>query len=212
MAIAPYRKFLVKHASDTQIDFFIETAEDLWGEEHEHALTRDNMFILIPAFVVGELTTAFEIGFLIYLPFIVVDLVVSNILLAMGMMMLSPMTISCLSSCSCSCFSTAGRDSFRVWCCPTSEREPCLKPRSSLTPHGPLLLVLMLSLPPILVAAVVGIVVGLIQALTQIQEQTISFAFKLASIVLVIFMVMGWIGSELLGYAAESFNRIERIP
>ena len=53
-----------------------------------------------------------------------------------------------------------------------------------------LLLVLMLSLPPILAAAVVGIVVGLIQALTQIQEQTISFAFKQASIVLVIFMVM----------------------
>ena len=52
------------------------------------------MFILIPAFVVGELTTAFEIGFLIYLPFIVVDLVISNILLAMGMMMISPMTIS----------------------------------------------------------------------------------------------------------------------
>ena len=74
-----------------------------------------------------------------------------------------------------------------------------------------LLLVLILSLPPIVVAAVVGIVVGLIQALTQIQEQTISFAFKLTSIVLVIFMVMGWIGSELLGYAAESFNRIARI-
>ena len=75
-----------------------------------------------------------------------------------------------------------------------------------------LLLVLVLSLPPILVAAAVGIVVGLVQALTQIQEQTISFAFKLASIVLVLFMVMGWIGSELLGYAAESFDRIERIP
>ena len=74
-----------------------------------------------------------------------------------------------------------------------------------------LLLVLMLSLPPIVVAAVVGIVVGLVQALTQIQEQTISFAFKLASIVLVIFMVMGWVGAELLGYAAESFNRIERV-
>ena len=75
-----------------------------------------------------------------------------------------------------------------------------------------LLLVLMLSLPPILVAAVVGIVVGLIQALTQIQEQTISFAFKLASIILVIFMVAGWIGSELLGYAAESFDKIKGIP
>lgn len=75
-----------------------------------------------------------------------------------------------------------------------------------------LLLVLVLSLPPIVVAALVGVVVGLIQALTQIQEQTISFAFKLASIVLVIFMMMGWIGSELLGYAADSFNRVERVP
>lgn len=94
VAVVPYRKFLTKHASETQLDFFIDTAGDLWGEEYAHELTRDNMFILIPAFVVGELTTAFEIGFLIYLPFIVVDLVISNILLAMGMMMISPMTIS----------------------------------------------------------------------------------------------------------------------
>ena len=94
VAIVPYRKFLTKHASESQIEFFIDAASKLWGEKYEHELTRDNMFILIPAFVVGELTTAFEIGFLIYLPFIVVDLVISNILLAMGMMMLSPMTIS----------------------------------------------------------------------------------------------------------------------
>ena len=94
VAVVPYRKFLSKHASETQLDFFIDTAAELWGEEYEHELTRDNLFILIPAFVVGELTTAFEIGFLVYLPFIVVDLVISNILLAMGMMMISPMTIS----------------------------------------------------------------------------------------------------------------------
>lgn len=74
-----------------------------------------------------------------------------------------------------------------------------------------LLLVLVLSLPPIVVAALVGIVVGLIQALTQIQEQTISFAFKLTAIILVIFMIMGWIGSELLGYAADSFDRVQRV-
>ncbi|MCZ0943171.1 MAG: type III secretion system export apparatus subunit SctR [Gammaproteobacteria bacterium] len=93
-AVVPYRQFLLKHVDDGQVDFFIETAEELWGEEYEHELTRDNLFILIPAFVVGQLTSAFEIGFLIYLPFIVVDLVISNILLAMGMMMLSPVTIS----------------------------------------------------------------------------------------------------------------------
>lgn len=74
-----------------------------------------------------------------------------------------------------------------------------------------LLLVLVLSLPPIVVAALVGIVVGLIQALTQIQEQTISFAFKLTAIILVIFMIMGWLGSELIGYAADSFDRVQRV-
>ncbi len=74
-----------------------------------------------------------------------------------------------------------------------------------------LLLVLILSMPPIAVASLVGIVIGLFQALTQIQEQTISFAFKLAAIILVIFLTMGWVGAELISYGAESFNRIERI-
>ena len=94
VAVAPYRKFLARHAGEKHLDFFVETAGDLWGEERKSQLTRDNLFILIPAFVVGELTSAFAIGFLIYLPFIIIDLVVSNILLAMGMMMLSPITIS----------------------------------------------------------------------------------------------------------------------
>ena len=74
-----------------------------------------------------------------------------------------------------------------------------------------LLLVLILSLPPIAVAALVGVLVGLLQALTQIQEQTISFAFKLVAIILVIFVIMGWLGSELIGYAADSFGRIEQV-
>ncbi|MDE0064924.1 MAG: type III secretion system export apparatus subunit SctS [Gammaproteobacteria bacterium] len=74
-----------------------------------------------------------------------------------------------------------------------------------------LLLVLVLSMPPIAVASLVGIIVGLFQALTQIQEQTISFAFKLAAIILVLFLTMGWVGAELISYGMESFDRIERI-
>jgi type III secretion protein R len=50
--------------------------------------------ILIPAFVVSELQTGFEIGFIIYLPFVVIDLITSNILLALGMQMVAPMTVS----------------------------------------------------------------------------------------------------------------------
>ena len=66
----------------------------MWPVEMRESATADNLLILVPAFTVSELTSAFEIGFLIYLPFIVIDLIISNILLAMGMMMVSPMTIS----------------------------------------------------------------------------------------------------------------------
>ena len=52
------------------------------------------MFVLIPAFLISELKTAFQIGFLLFIPFIVIDLVVSNILLSLGMFMLSPVMIS----------------------------------------------------------------------------------------------------------------------
>ena len=90
----PYRSFLSKHSDPRERAFFMETARDLWGEEHTKNMTEDNLLILMPSFTVSELTTAFEIGFLIYLPFIVIDLIISNILLAMGMMMVSPMTIS----------------------------------------------------------------------------------------------------------------------
>jgi len=57
-------------------------------------VTPNDFIVLIPAFTITELTEAFQIGFLIYLPFIIIDLVVSNILMALGMMMLSPPLIS----------------------------------------------------------------------------------------------------------------------
>ena len=65
-----------------------------WGEEASRDLSEDNLLVLTPAFLVSELTAAFQLGFLLYLPFIIIDLIVSNILLAMGMMMVSPVTIS----------------------------------------------------------------------------------------------------------------------
>ena len=70
------------------------TAQRIWPEHQRQSITRDNMFILVPAFTITELTKAFQIGFLLYLPFVAIDLIISNVLLAMGMMMVSPMTIS----------------------------------------------------------------------------------------------------------------------
>ena len=90
----PFRQFLVKHADATEKVFFLDTAETLWPAEDFEVIDENSMLILIPAFSISELSKAFEVGFLLYLPFVVIDLIVSNILLAMGMMMVSPTTVS----------------------------------------------------------------------------------------------------------------------
>lgn len=90
----PFRLFLEKHTGQRERSFFVNTTKDLWSAEDAAVVTDHDFMVLIPAFTTSELTSAFKVGFLLFLPFIVVDLVVSNILLAMGMMMVSPMTIS----------------------------------------------------------------------------------------------------------------------
>ncbi len=96
-AAEPFREFLARQTSPQSRAFFVTTAERLWGdpETDEPAIVDpDSFYILLPSFCVSELTKAFQIGFLVYLPFIAIDIIVSNILLAMGMMMVSPVTIS----------------------------------------------------------------------------------------------------------------------
>jgi len=93
-SLEPTQSFLMKHSDKIQRDFFVRTTKKLWPEEYAQDVTENNLLILLPSFTLTELTEAFEIGFLLYLPFIAIDLVISNILLAMGMMMVSPMTIS----------------------------------------------------------------------------------------------------------------------
>lgn len=95
-AAEPFREWLSAHTADRERAFFVNTAERLWAKEDgESAVVDPESFaILLPSFCVSELTKAFQIGFLVYLPFIAIDIIVSNILLAMGMMMVSPVTIS----------------------------------------------------------------------------------------------------------------------
>ena len=96
----PFKDFLVRETGEKQLAFFVSTAERLWATTDEAGnvtpavVDHRSWFVLIPAFCVSELTKAFQIGFLVYLPFIAIDIIISNILLAMGMMMVSPVTIS----------------------------------------------------------------------------------------------------------------------
>lgn len=87
----PLRAFMLSQTRVTDLDSFVRIA----GEEGKYLTPEEvPITILIPAFVTSELKTAFQIGFMLFIPFLIIDLVVASILMAMGMMMLSPMIVS----------------------------------------------------------------------------------------------------------------------
>ncbi len=90
----PLREFLIKHSEVTERQFFLRSAQRLLPEDKRDAVNDEAFIVVIPSFTVSELTAAFQIGVLIFLPFLVIDLIVSNILLALGMMMLPPTVVS----------------------------------------------------------------------------------------------------------------------
>ncbi|HEX4839397.1 MAG TPA: type III secretion system export apparatus subunit SctR [Rhabdochlamydiaceae bacterium] len=90
----PLKDFLQRNTIGKHITSFYQLAYRSYPEEFKSSLKQTDFLVLIPAFITTQLKAAFEIGVVIYLPFFVIDLVTSNILLAMGMMMLSPLTIA----------------------------------------------------------------------------------------------------------------------
>ncbi|MGJ8669707.1 MAG: flagellar type III secretion system pore protein FliP [Oceanococcus sp.] len=90
-ASIPLREFMLMQTRESSL---ISFAEMDGGEAAYDDAAEVPMRVLVPAFVTSELTTAFQIGFLLFIPFVVIDLVISSVLMSMGMMMLSPMLIS----------------------------------------------------------------------------------------------------------------------
>lgn len=90
----PLRDFLKRNSSVKHQALFYRMAYRMLPENYRPGIKPDDFMIVVPSFITSQLKEAFEIGVLIYIPFFVIDLVTSNVLLAMGMMMLSPVTIS----------------------------------------------------------------------------------------------------------------------
>ena len=90
----PVKDHLTRFTHPNERQFFLAATQRIWPEAARAQVKDDDILVLLPAFVSSELTRAFEIGFLLYLPFLVIDLVVSNILMAMGMIMVAPTLIS----------------------------------------------------------------------------------------------------------------------
>ncbi|WP_174847903.1 EscR/YscR/HrcR family type III secretion system export apparatus protein [Yersinia artesiana] len=94
--LGSYKSYLKKYSDPELLNFFESLQQGRSEEEATaEADTREpTLFSLLPAYALSEIKSAFEIGFYIYLPFVVIDLIISSILLALGMMMMSPVTIS----------------------------------------------------------------------------------------------------------------------
>ena len=88
--IKPFKEFMIKNTRESDLALFYRIKK----EPNPKNIDAVSMTILMPAFIVSELRTAFEIGFLIFLPFLVIDIIVSSILMSLGMMMLPPVMIS----------------------------------------------------------------------------------------------------------------------
>lgn len=89
-ASEPFRAFMLKNVRDKDLKLFNDLAKEAPPESPEKMSLR----ILIPAFMISELKRAFEIGFLLFIPFLIIDLVVASVLMSMGMMMLPPVVVS----------------------------------------------------------------------------------------------------------------------
>ena len=90
IAAEPFRAFMMKQTRDNDLQLFLNISNSPAPQD----INDVSFFVLLPAFVTSELKTAFQIGFLLFIPFLIIDLVVASVLMSMGMMMLSPLIIS----------------------------------------------------------------------------------------------------------------------
>jgi len=94
-ASVPLKEWMLKHTSNDSMSFFLEiSGSEIDAETEEQFLEEVSFTTVVPAFILSEIKIGFEIGFLLYVPFLIIDIIVSTILMSMGMMMLPPTTVS----------------------------------------------------------------------------------------------------------------------
>jgi len=90
----PFREFLKKHTHEREKLFFLRSAHIVWPPQMANQLQENDLIVLAPSFTLTEMADAFKIGFLLYIAFIVVDLVIANVLLAMGLNQVQPTNVA----------------------------------------------------------------------------------------------------------------------
>ena len=199
----PLREFMFRQTREKDLALFVKLAKI------ERPKTRADVptYVLIPAFIISELKTAFQIGFLIFLPFLVIDLVVSSTLMSMGMIMLPPVFISL---------------PFKIllfvlvdgWNLVTQVARGELRVNEDTVIQlvvEAVELALKVGLPLLLVGLAVGLVISVFQAVTQIQEQTLTFIPKILATVAVLVIGGPWMLDQLLSYTTDLWGSIPEL-
>lgn len=180
-----YKSYLIKYSEPELVNFFEKIQKVNSSEDNEEIFDDDNIsiFSLLPAYALSEIKSAFIIGFYIYLPFVVVDLVISSVLLTLGMMMMSPVTISTpiklILFVAMDGWTMLSKGLILQYF--DLSINPLEKNMDDIVFAGnrALYMILVMSAGPIAVATFVGLLVGLFQTVTQLQEQTLPFGVKL---------------------------------
>ena len=203
-AEGPIREFMIKDAKIQirDVNLFAEISGETYKDTKE--LSDVPFTTLVPAFILSELRKAFIMGFLIYIPFIVIDMVVSSVLMSMGMMMLPPTTISL---------------PFKILLFVLADGWDLKIPRPDILLGGYRMIsqgavldiardaiytILITSAPLLLVSLVVGLIISIFQTVTSIQEQTLTFVPK----IIAVFAAMILCGSWMLNNMTELVERL----
>ncbi len=197
----PVKSFMLRQTREKDIALFLKL-----GQEKAPASPKDlSMRIVVPAFAISELKTAFQIGFLLFLPFLIIDMVVASVLLSMGMMMLPPVMVSMpfkllLFVLVDGWNLVVGLDREELPMTPDVVREIAGDAiRTFLMAAGPILLV----------SLVVGFLISLLQAVTQVQDFTLTFVPKILAVFACLLLFLPWMASVLIGFTTRI---IENLP
>jgi flagellar biosynthetic protein FliQ len=203
----PLREFMLRQTREADLAFFARLANtgELQGPEAVP------MRILLPAYVTSELKTAFQIGFTIFIPFLIIDLVIASVLMALGMMMVPPQPLPCPLR-SCSLCLMAGNCWSARW-----RRVSTVKVRA-MTPESVMMMgteamkvAIAVAAPLLLVSLVTGLIISILQAATQINEMTLSFIPKIIAVFVAIIVAGPWMLNLLLDYMRNLFTNLPYI-
>ncbi len=194
--VKPFRKFMLRQTRESDLSTFM----DLSRQPRVARVEDVPLVVLTSAFVTSELRTSFQIGFALFLPFIVIDVVVASVLMSMGMMMLPPVMISLPFK----LLLFVLVDGWTLVVNGLIQKLPLMSDALIVDlARNAILMALALAGPMLLVALAVGLLVSVIQAVTQIQEQAVAFVPKLLAVATVFLIGLPWLMQMAVRYTTE---------